>query len=163
MNLRRQCTILFLLLISSTLVSADIYRCDDGDTTVFSDLPCAENAERYAVVNRISVIEVASDLDAIAERTRQIVAERQQRRENARTARRLQEQERERLSARRQPVQTVPVFFPRQIIDNPINRPSRPDPDPDDGPVRANSRSAILSNQPSSSQREILSARRDTP
>ena len=56
--------IIAALLASSA--SAEIYRCTEGKTTVFSDVPCSETAEVHTTESRISIVDAAEDLDEVA-------------------------------------------------------------------------------------------------
>lgn len=60
-----------LLFAQVTLAGeATVYRCEDGDTVVFSDTPCSPDAEPQALPEAISVVAPADDLAAIAEANR---------------------------------------------------------------------------------------------
>ena len=147
------------------LLNAEIYRCIDTDTVIFSDLPCAENAERYEVQAALSIIETPPGMEAIAEQNQQLVEQRQQRREQNRAAAqaRLREQEEaERRQFEYPPIVYQPVFF---RANPPLNggdeRPAEPS-DPSQEPV-VSPRSRILSNRNTDTQRDILRPRRETP
>ena len=83
--------------------SAEIYRCSDGDITVFSDVPCSQNAEVHISDKRVSVVHAAEDLDEIAESNKAFVEQRQaalaqQRERLARQQREMQQRQRRRES-----------------------------------------------------------------
>lgn len=78
---RRPNSILTLCLVGCVLagpVSAQVYRCTDGETTVFSDIPCSDDAELHDVRVGISVVSAAEDLDKVAERNKAFVDQRQE-------------------------------------------------------------------------------------
>lgn len=58
--------------------SAEIYRCMDGDTTVFSDVPCSQGAEVHRSEGRISVVNPADNLDQIAASNKTFLEQRRQ-------------------------------------------------------------------------------------
>lgn len=58
--------------------SAEIYRCVDGDTTVFSDVPCSEGAEVHRSEDRISVVNPADNLDQVAASNKTFLEQRRQ-------------------------------------------------------------------------------------
>lgn len=102
---------LALLLIAALghPAAADIYRCDQGDTTVFSDVPCSETAEVFESPAGISVIAAADDLDEAAERNKTFI---EQRREKLaaraeRAARLAQQQQAERSRQRRAAAEAI--------------------------------------------------------
>lgn len=70
---------------------AQVYRCEEGDTTVFSDMPCSESAELLEMPTGISVVAAADDLDEVARSNKAFIDQRQEklaaRRERARLAR----------------------------------------------------------------------------
>jgi len=83
--------------------SAEIYRCSDGEITVFSDVPCSQAAEVHVSDRRVSVVHAADDLDEIAESNKAFVEQRQealaQQRERAkRRQREMQQRQRTRQS-----------------------------------------------------------------
>ncbi|MDT8408089.1 MAG: DUF4124 domain-containing protein [Wenzhouxiangellaceae bacterium] len=82
------------LLLASLPALGQVYRCTDGETTVFSDRPCSDSAEIYHSPSRISVIEAAPDLSDISKRNQEFVDQR-------RTS--LEERHRERQAERIQP------------------------------------------------------------
>ncbi|MEM7054868.1 MAG: hypothetical protein AAF446_10020, partial [Pseudomonadota bacterium] len=103
---------LFLLLLSPALLQAEIYRCAQDETVIFSDLPCGENAERYESAKGISIIEPPPGLDAIAQNNQAFVEQRQQRRQQALAdARERRRQEQEQLQQRYQVFEAIPVFY----------------------------------------------------
>ncbi len=71
--------LLILLAVASfDQAAAQVYRCNDGDMIVFSDVPCSEDAQLYHVRSGISVVAAADDLDEVAERNRAFVDKRQE-------------------------------------------------------------------------------------
>lgn len=90
-------------LLGATLLNtaaAQVYRCEEGDTTVFSDLPCSESAELLAMPTGISVVAAADDLDEVARSNRAFIDQRQEklaaRRERAASRARQAELDRQR-------------------------------------------------------------------
>jgi len=85
-------------------LAGDVYRCQDGDSTVFSDRPCGADARRVNGAT-ISIIEPAGDLSQIAEENRRFI-----------------EQRRARLSLRSErwitpaPSQSTPVVQPSLVV-----------------------------------------------
>jgi hypothetical protein len=83
--------------------TAQVYRCQEGDTTVFSDIPCSENAELLEVLTGISVVAAADDLDDVAQRNKAFIDQRQEklaaRRERAAEFRQRTERDRQRRAA----------------------------------------------------------------
>lgn len=81
--------------------TAQIYRCTEGETTVFSDIPCSESAELHESAGGISVVKAPEGLDEIAAGNRIFLEQRQeqlaQQRERA-EQRRLQAQQEARRS-----------------------------------------------------------------
>lgn len=67
--------------------TGQIYRCSEGDTTVFSDIPCSESAELHDPGGGISVVAAPEGLDEISAGNRLFLERRQeqlaQRRERA--------------------------------------------------------------------------------
>jgi len=51
--------------LTATSAGAQIYRCTEGETTVFSDVPCSESAEVHDTQGRLSVVNAAGNLDEI--------------------------------------------------------------------------------------------------
>jgi len=90
-------------MLSAAPVSAQIYRCESAGTTVFSDIPCSEDAEPHQVRDGISVIGAAEGLDEIAERNKAFVDQRKAalsaRRERAARLAQRTEQARQRRAA----------------------------------------------------------------
>lgn len=70
-------TILLAMVLANPAMS-QVYRCIEGETTVFSDIPCADDAELHRVQARISVVAAADDLDAIAQLNRAFVDQRRE-------------------------------------------------------------------------------------
>ncbi|MFN2334958.1 MAG: hypothetical protein ABR550_11095 [Wenzhouxiangellaceae bacterium] len=62
--------------LAASPVPAQIYRCVEGETTIFSDRPCSENVEIHQPAGRLSVIAVTSDLEAISARNRAFIDQR---------------------------------------------------------------------------------------
>lgn len=58
---------------------AEIYRCKEGDTTVFSDVPCADDARVHRSSDRISIVAAPTGLAEIAARNRAFVDARRER------------------------------------------------------------------------------------
>lgn len=58
--------------------AAEVYRCEEGDTTVFSDVPCSENAELFEIQTGISVVAAADDLDEVARLNKAFIDQRQE-------------------------------------------------------------------------------------
>lgn len=83
--------------------SAQVYRCNEGETIVFSDIPCSDDAELHEVRVGISVVGAAEGLDEVAERNKAFVEQRQEQlaaqRVRAAQARRQAERNRQRRSA----------------------------------------------------------------
>ena len=91
-----------MLAVVAVPASAEIYRCSDGETIVFSDVPCSASAKVHDTGQRVSVVNSADDLDEIAasnkaflDRRREALAQQreraaQQRREAQRRQRRLE-------------------------------------------------------------------------
>lgn len=78
MTARMTPNVVLLILLAAAPANpaaAQIYRCNEGDTTVFADLPCAEDAELHRVKSGISVV-AAADLDEVAQRNRAFVNKR---------------------------------------------------------------------------------------
>ena len=65
--------------------ATDIYRCEDGDTIVFSDFPCDETGVLHSPEGSLSVIAAPQELARIAERNAEFLAA-----ENARRAERAE-------------------------------------------------------------------------
>lgn len=68
----------FLAASPASHAAAEVYRCNDGDTTVFSDVPCSDEAELHQLRSGISVVAAAGDLAEVAERNRAFVDQRQE-------------------------------------------------------------------------------------
>lgn len=82
-----QLGIAIALMALAGVAPAQIYRCDTGQTTTFSDQPCDDGAAVHTSVRQISVVEPAADLDRIAERNQAFIRERLDRRAAVRAAR----------------------------------------------------------------------------
>lgn len=70
-----------LVLLACTLAgttSARVYRCTEGEITVFSDIPCSDDAKLHEVRVGISVVVAAEGLDQAAERNKAFVEQRQE-------------------------------------------------------------------------------------
>jgi len=93
--------------------ASQVYRCEEGDTTVFTDVPCAENAERLQMRSGISVVAAANDLDEVAERNKAFLDQRQ---EKLAARRARAEKFRQRAERDRQPRSTVQDIRYRTII-----------------------------------------------
>ncbi len=96
----------------------DIYRCEDGETTVFSDVPCDEAAEVHQLQRSLSVIASPKSLARIQQANAAYLSSVQAEREARRSAR-AERARREARAARYMPpaVRTVPVapaypFYP---------------------------------------------------
>lgn len=92
-----------VVLFTATLVNAaaaQVYRCEQGDTTVFSDIPCSESAELLDLRTGISVVAAADDLDEVARSNKAFIDQRQEklaaRRERAARLARQAERNRQR-------------------------------------------------------------------
>ena len=110
------------------LQAADrIYRCEQDDRVVFSDLPCSEKAEPYEPSARLSVVGASADLEVIRARNRKFIDAREERLRDARARRRAAGDEpRARTIVREVP---IPVAVrPRFGIDRPSGPQSEPDP-----------------------------------
>ena len=92
-----------------------IYRCvDAAGTTVFSDQPCGEQAQRHEAGARLSVIEAPANVEAVVEANRVFINQQRERRQAAAQQRARQE---ELTALRAQPaaqprVQFVPYWLP---------------------------------------------------
>lgn len=64
--------------LAAVPAAAEIYRCNNGETTVFSDTLCAGNPQVYRPRANISVIGKAEGLDEIAASNRAFVEQRQE-------------------------------------------------------------------------------------
>ena len=93
--------------------SAQIYRCDTGESIVFSDQPCDEAAEQYQSAGNVSVIEPGRDLEQISERNREFIRQRHERQDAQRQAR--AERARERRTA-------APQQAPHYVVEQPVTR-----------------------------------------
>lgn len=69
--------ILLACLTASPAAAAPIYRCTQGETTVFSDTPCSESAQLHQTQG-VSVIRAAENLDEIAASNRAFLEQRRQ-------------------------------------------------------------------------------------
>ena len=79
LRLATDATLAILLTVAlANPAMGQVYRCVEGETTVFSDVPCAEDAELHQIHAGISVVAAADDLDAIAERNRAYVDQRRE-------------------------------------------------------------------------------------
>lgn len=86
--LTRSGTIIFLAgVMLAGLSPAQIYRCDSGDTVVFSDQPCNDESSIHTPVRHISVITPTADLDEIAQRNQAFIRDRLDRQAAIRAAR----------------------------------------------------------------------------
>lgn len=87
----------------STSARAEIYRCNEGETVVFSDVPCSESAEVHITESRVSVVDAAGNLDEIAATNEAFVQQRRQtlaqRRERAARQTRQAQRQQQRLEA----------------------------------------------------------------
>jgi hypothetical protein len=84
-----------LLLLSGSAASAEIYRCEVDEVTVFSDRPCQAEATPYQPGSSLSVVTVAEDMGQTIERNQAWLdaeAARQQARREAVRERRAVEQ-----------------------------------------------------------------------
>lgn len=70
--------LVFLAVSPASQAATDVYRCNDDGTTVFSDVPCAENAELHRLSSGISVVAASGDLPQVAERNRAFLDKRQE-------------------------------------------------------------------------------------
>lgn len=59
--------------------AAQIYRCEQGETTVFADVPCSESPELVDARTGISVVAVADRLDEVARANKAFVDRRRER------------------------------------------------------------------------------------
>lgn len=66
-----------LACLMATPAAAQIYRCTEGETTVFSDIPCSESAQLH-VTGGLSVIGAAENLDEIMAGNKAFIEQRQQ-------------------------------------------------------------------------------------
>ncbi|MEM1082194.1 MAG: hypothetical protein AAGH65_11490 [Pseudomonadota bacterium] len=110
--------------------ASEIYRCADGDTTVFSDQPCGDDAQLHQSEQRISVVDAADNFDQIIEQNEAYLEQRR----NDRQQQREQAAERAREQTRfTTVVEYVPLYYPVRprpyagFPDQPI-RPERPRP-----------------------------------
>jgi hypothetical protein len=84
---RIQFLVLAPLLAVAFSLEAQVYRCESGDGIVFSDRPCADDAEEYQPLRGISLIEPDANLDQVAERNQAYLRERRERQDALRQAR----------------------------------------------------------------------------
>lgn len=70
---------LLALLIGAMPAGAQIYRCSEGETVVFSDVPCSDTAEVHQPSARLSVVAASRDIESIARRNREFVEQRLER------------------------------------------------------------------------------------
>ncbi|MDT8448599.1 MAG: DUF4124 domain-containing protein [Wenzhouxiangellaceae bacterium] len=70
---------LLALLVATMPAAAQIYRCTDGETMVFSDVPCSDTAEVHELSARLSVVTASRDIESIARRNREFVEQRLER------------------------------------------------------------------------------------
>lgn len=124
-----------ILAAAALPATAQIYRCVDSEAgiTVFSDVPCAENAEIHESRQRLSVIARPDRLDAIAERNQEFLDQRSEALAQARQQRTEAAQRRTEPSLAPGIVRTipVPVYPDRNRGGYGPERPSRPRPDDD--------------------------------
>lgn len=86
--------IVALLVSSSALAEASIYRCiDEEGTVIFSDRPCDEEARAYEGAATLSVINAPEDVEARAEANRAFIEARRERQSEARRQGLQQEQQ----------------------------------------------------------------------
>jgi hypothetical protein len=93
--------------------NAQIYRCDTGESIIFSDQPCDEAAEQYQSAGNVSVIEPGRDLAQVSERNREFIQKQRERQEAQRQAR--VERAREQRAA-------VPQQAPHYVLEQPVTR-----------------------------------------
>lgn len=74
-----RCLLCLSMALLATQASAQIYRCESGDSIIFSDQPCSEEARVYQPSERISVVAPAEGLSQAGERNRQFISERRER------------------------------------------------------------------------------------
>jgi len=120
-----------LTLLAGNPVEAQVYRCQDGDTTVFSDVPCSDNADLFEVRNGISVVAAAGDLDEVAQRNKAFVDQREEqlaarRARAAEQARQTKRERQRRVAAEEFRYRTI--IGPRAAFGNRNKRLAPPDP-----------------------------------
>lgn len=122
---------ILLAVVLANPATGQVYRCIEGETTVFSDIPCADDAELHRVQAGISVVAAADDLDAIAQRNRAFV---DQRREKLATQRARAAQVGRQVAQRRLEQAAAEDVRYRTIIgpaaDSALRGQRRPEPDP---------------------------------
>jgi len=74
--------VLLVVLVSAGAAdraAAQVYRCEQGETTIFSDVPCSESAELVDAGTGISVVAAADRLDEVARANKAFVDQRRER------------------------------------------------------------------------------------
>jgi len=90
-------------------VAAQIYRCSDGATTIFSDRPCSADAELHEAETNISVITKAEGLDEIVASNQAFLEQRREAIEKVHERAAQRRAENQRRESRRAPVEYVPT------------------------------------------------------
>lgn len=128
MDIRRctACLLVCWLLPAPLPGVAEVYRCKEGDTTVFSDVPCAEDAQVHRSSHRISIVAAPTGLDEIAARNRAFVDARREdladRRRRAAESRRSTETNRSADTAPARPPRTLISPFMAPVTATPFRR-----------------------------------------
>lgn len=136
------------LVLSTSAQAAEIYRCMHGDTMIFADRPCGEDAEVHQTESTISVIAASDSLDQIMQQNQRYLEQRAQH-QAARRAARLEQQRNQPAAVRQQAiVEYVPVYYP--VRQNPSFNPPATAPRVDrrrnaERSARSASRARILS------------------
>lgn len=118
--------LLTLLILASPLAGAEVYRCEQGETTVYTDHPCDEAAVPLKLAGSLSVVPTAPGHAEIVTRNREYVdARRAEIAENRRTAARLRAEAAERERAARAQAHTVPVAPVQPVAYRGHDRPYR--------------------------------------
>lgn len=123
-----------VILLATTLgnpAAAQVYRCEEGGTTVFSDIPCSESAELLDLRTGISVVAAADDLDEVARRNKSFIEQRQEklaaRRERAAQRARQADRDGQRRGAAEE-IRYRTIIGP--VADSRFRGPPRTEPDP---------------------------------
>lgn len=70
--------VVLLAAVPGNPATAQVYRCEESDTTVFSDVPCSDDAELLEIRTGISVVAAADDLEEVTRQNKAFIDQRQE-------------------------------------------------------------------------------------
>jgi len=153
--------LLVLAVLAASPLAAQIYRCVEDETTIFSDRPCSEDSEIHEPAARLSVIAAAQDLETVRERNREFIDQRLDRIASARE-RAVQRPDSRQTDRDQLAYPVVNRGFGYPVIA-PFRRDFHDRKDRDEDPVRPPRRAPVSEDSWTLSGRQLGSRRNDDP